>query len=77
MSDDVDTEADEPVMDRTEPTDEEQTEAEWHFWAIAMLVVAGGLLIAFPPDFWPEIGFGLVAIAAFAWVLKTVIEWTE
>lgn len=77
MSDDVDTEADEPVMDRTEPTDEEQTEREWHFWLFTLLVVAGGLLIAFPPDFWPQIGVALVAVAVFGWLLKTAIEWTE
>lgn len=77
MSDDVDTEADEPVMDRTEPTDEEQTEREWHFWLFALLVVAGGLLIAFPPNFWPEIGFVFVAGAVVGWLFKTVIEWTE
>lgn len=77
MSDDVDTEADEPVMDEAHPTDEEQTEQEWHFWLFALLVVAGGLLIAFPPGFWPEVGFAVVAGAAVGWLLKTAVEWTE
>lgn len=77
MSDDGDTEADEPVMDRSEPTDEQQTEREWHLWLFAILVVAGGLLIAFPPDVWPQVGIAVVAAAAAVWLLKTAIEWTE
>jgi hypothetical protein len=77
MSDDADTEADEPVMDATEPTDEEQTEREWHFWLFALLLVGGGLLVVFPPGFWPDLGFAIVAGAAIGWVFKTVVEWSE
>lgn len=77
MSDDGDMEADEPVTDRTRPTDEEQTEREWHVWLYALLLVAGLVLVVFPPGFWPEMGFVLVALGAVGWLLKTGIEWTE
>ncbi len=59
------------------PTDEEQTESEWHFWLIALLVIAGALLVVFPPGFWPEIGFALIGFAVVGWIAKTVIERTE
>lgn len=77
MSDDADTETEEPIMDQSEPTDEQQTEQEWHLWLAALVVGAGGLLIAFPPEFWPDIGFALVAVAIFGYLLKTVIERSE
>lgn len=60
--------------DESHPTDEEQVETEWHFWLIALLVVAGGLLVAFPPAFWPDVGYALVGLAVVAWITKTLIE---
>jgi hypothetical protein len=45
---------------------EEQTEREWHFWLFALLLVGGGLLVVFPPGFWPDLGFAIVAGAASA-----------
>lgn len=76
MSNGPDTEADEPQMDATHPTDEEQTEREWYLWLVALLVVGGAVLVVFP-SFWPELGFVVVAAAVVMWLLKTGIEWAE
>ena len=58
-------------------TEEEKIELEWHFWLAALLVVAGGVLVVFPPSVWPSMGFALIAVAVIGWILKEAIErWT-
>jgi Flp pilus assembly protein TadB len=60
--------------DEEHPTEEEQVEREWHFWLLAILALGGVVLIFFPPDVWPNVGFALVAVAVIGWVLKTATE---
>lgn len=60
-------------MDRTHPTDEEQTEREWYLWLGAILVVGVGLLVVFP-SLWPELAVVIVVAVAFIWLYKTLIE---
>ena len=55
-------------------TEEEKIELEWHFWLAALLVVAGGVLVLFPPSVWPNMGFALLAVAVIGWVLKEALE---
>ena len=55
-------------------TEEEKIELEWHFWLLALLVVAGGVLVLFPPSIWPNMGFALLAVAVIGWVLKEALE---
>jgi len=58
-------------------TEDEKIELEWHFWLAALLVVAGGVLVLFPPSVWPSMGFALVAAGVIGWILKEAIErWT-
>lgn len=57
-------------------TEEEKLEFEWHLWLLAFVLFAGVSLILFPPGFWPNVGFGLVAIAVVGWLIKEGIERT-
>ena len=77
MSADPNARPDGGTEDEAHPTDEEQTETEWHIWVVALLIVGGGALVIFPPQNWPWVGFVLVGIGALAWVLKTLIERAE
>lgn len=74
MGADADSRDDETRDDESHPTEEEQVEREWHFWLFAILALSGVVLIFFPPNVWPSVGFALVAVAVIGWVLKTVTE---
>lgn len=70
----ADTDSQNDDGDENHPTDEEQVESEWHFWLLAILVASGVILIIFPPDILPIIGFLLIAAAVAGWLLKTILE---
>lgn len=74
MSVDADSPNGEESDDESHPTEEEQVETEWHFWLFAILVGSGVALILFPPAFWPELGFALLAVAVVGWGLKILLE---
>jgi len=74
MGPDTDSQNDGEHGEADEPTDEEQVETEWHFWLLAVLVAGGVVLVIFPLEILPGIGFVLIALAVVGWVFKTIIE---
>lgn len=55
-------------------TEAEKMRLEWHFWVLALLIVAGGVLVLFPPSIRPNMGFALLAVAVIGWILKEALE---
>lgn len=57
--------------------DAEEVGSEWHFWLLAVLVVAGAALLFAPRFFLPELltflGVLLVVAGALGWVVKWAI----